>query len=198
MEEKPPSFEQCLVQYRDQHLAARNFAPKTRSEYLADLAQLLTFLTNVCALTSPTRVQKRRLEGFLAELDRRGLRGSSRPPQGGLHQVLLPLHQRHRRPALRPCLEADPTGRERLQPRVLSEGEYKRLQLSCAHDIRDAAVIELILQTGIGLSEAAALTTAAIELPARVSRDGPPGSVQVHGKGRKERTVTVNWRPARR
>ena len=50
------------------------------------------------------------------------------------------------------------------------------------------------MQTGIRLSEAAALTTADIELPARVSRDGPPGSMQVHGKRRKERTVTVNWR----
>lgn len=88
-----------------------------------------------------------------------------------------------------PTAKLIPPRRERLEPRVLSGGEYKRLQLSSTHDVRDAAVIELILQAGIRLSEAAALRTADIELPARVTREGPPSAVQVHGKGRKERTV---------
>lgn len=74
----PPSFEQCLEQYRDQHLAARNLAAETRREYLNDLAHLIAFLTNGCNLTSPARVEKRHLEAFLAALDRRGLRGPSR------------------------------------------------------------------------------------------------------------------------
>jgi integrase len=77
---------------------------------------------------------------------------------------------------------------------VLSETEYRTLQLACGHDVRDAAVIELILQTGMRLSEVAALRVPDLEMPARVSRDGPAGAVHVHGKGRKERTVTLNWK----
>jgi site-specific recombinase XerD len=60
--------------------------------------------------------------------------------------------------------------------------------------VRDAAVIELILQTGLRLAEVAALRTFDLELPARPSREHPPGAVHVQGKGRKQRTVTVNWR----
>lgn len=78
MEDAPPSFEQCLERYREQHLAARDLAAKTRREYLNDLAQLLAFLTDGCNLSSPTGVERRHLEGFLAELGRRVLRGSSR------------------------------------------------------------------------------------------------------------------------
>ena len=44
-------------------------------------------------------------------------------------------------------------------PRVLTEAEYGRLREVAAADPRSRAIVELFLQTGIRLSEAAALTT---------------------------------------
>ncbi len=145
-------------------------------------------------LTKADVIEKRHLEAFLADLDRRGLKGSSRRRKvaalksffGHLFDVgLIPAD---------PTQRLQPPAREHPQPRVLTEAEYQRLQLSCAHDVRDAAVIELILQTGLRLSEVAALRVSDLDLPARVKREGPPGAVHVQGKGRKERTVTLNWK----
>lgn len=78
---------------------------------------------------------------------------------------------------------------------MLSEAEYKRLQLACAHETRDPAIIELLLQTGMRLSELARLSIGSFELPVKISRDeGHVGSVHIHGKGRKDRTITLNWK----
>src|SRR5207237_1004644 len=94
-----------------------------------------------------------------------------------------------------PARKLIPPARERLQPRVLTETEYKHLQLACAHETRDAAIIELLLQTGIRLSELARLTLQNVELPAKINREeGNVGSVYVYGKGRKDRTITLNWK----
>jgi site-specific recombinase XerD len=69
------------------------------------------------------------------------------------------------------------------------------LQLACAHEIRDAAIIEVLLQTGLRLSELARLGLQSFELPAKINRDqGNVGSVHIYGKGRKDRTITLNWK----
>jgi integrase len=79
------------------------------------------------------------------------------------------------------------------EPRVLITKEYQALLRACSHEIRDAAIIEL-LQTGARLSELARLTLDDIDLPKRVSRD--PADTRrlfVHGKGIKERTISLIW-----
>jgi len=66
------------------------------------------------------------------------------------------------------------------------------------HEVRDGAILELLLQTGIRQSECAAIALGDIQLPARVSRDeGNVGSLRVHGKGRKDRVVTLNYKACR-
>jgi site-specific recombinase XerD len=193
-QEAQSDFNSALDQYRSQYIAARNLARRTRTEYQADLRQAIDFLIDVLQLTHPSQVERRHLESFLAELDRRGLKGSSRRRKvatlrsffGYLYQTgLIPTD---------PTTRLIPPEREYFQPRVLTETEYQRLQLACAHDVRDAAIIELILQTGLRLAEVASLKLADLELPARVNKDGPPGAVHVRGKGRKDRTVTLNWK----
>jgi site-specific recombinase XerD len=193
-QEAEADFNSALEQYRSEYVAARNLARRTRTEYLADLRQAIEFLTRELQLSHPSQVERRHLESFLAELDRRGLKGSSRRRKvaalrsffGYLYQTgLIPTDLTAR---------LIPPEREYFQPRVLTEAEYQGLQLACAHDVRDAAVIELILQTGLRLSEVASLKLADLELPARVNKDGPPGAVHVRGKGRKDRTVTLNWK----
>src|SRR5581483_10927161 len=94
-----------------------------------------------------------------------------------------------------PALKLVPPEREQTQPRVLSEQEYKRLLDVVQFHVRDAAIVELLLQTGMRLSEIAQLSLHDIQLPQRLSKEiGNVGSVTIHGKGRKIRTVTLNWK----
>jgi site-specific recombinase XerD len=185
----------ALTQYQALFLTARNLAPRTRREYVNDVDDLVDFLTSACAVFDAAAVTPFHLEAFLADLDRRGLRGSSRRRKvaslrsffGYLEDAGVIAHS--------PARKLVPPAREHRQPRVLTENEYKRLLEAVRGDVRDAAIVELLLQTGIRLTELARLTLADVELPAKATKDpGNVGSVHLQGKGRKERTVTLNWK----
>jgi integrase/recombinase XerD len=187
--EKPQnqiSLQDALKQYREVLLAARNLAPRTRIEYVNDLEDLIDFLESHCFLFLAHRVQRSHLESYFAELDRRGFTGNTRRRKyASLRSFFGYLHEAE-------LIDDDatqkliPPASEHYQPRVLTEGEYKRLQLAVAHEARDSAIIELLLQTGMRLSELSRLTVNDIDLPQKISReDGHVGSVHVLGKGRK-------------
>ena len=81
------------------------------------------------------------------------------------------------------------------EPRYLSEEEYRRLLRACSHHARDAAVIEVFLQTGMRLSELAGLTLSDVELPKRITRDiESMGSVRVRRKGGKVERIPLNYK----
>jgi site-specific recombinase XerD len=190
------SLTQAVDQYRGEYLTARNLAPLTRRAYLGDVSELVTFLAAHLQLTTIDQVERRHLERFLSELDHRGLSGVSRARKvATIRGFFAFLVQQGELPAS-PAEKLIPPERERPQPRVLSEAEYKRL-LSVVHgEIRDEAIIELLLQTGIRLAELARLKISDIELPAKVDREHT-GAVHIQGKGRKERTGTLNFKACR-
>src|SRR4051794_37032317 len=68
----------ALALYEASFLAARNFAHATRVKYRSDLTGLIRFLTEELGILRPDQVQRRPLERYMAELDRRQLKGSSR------------------------------------------------------------------------------------------------------------------------
>src|SRR5260221_656890 len=97
-----------------------------------------------------------------------------------------------------PTQQLIPPEREHKEPRFLTKQEYQALLRACSHETRDAAIIELILQTGIRLSEVARLTIHDIELPLRINRDPVnTGSIFLPGKGRKERSLPLNYKVCR-
>ncbi len=195
-EELPPiSLSDALDRYEQVLLPSRNLALRTRHEYLNDLTDLVTFLQQRCFLSLAYRVERNHLERYLAEMDARGLAGNTRRRKlASIRSFFIYLHDEELIPA-DPTRKLIPPARERPQPRVLSESEYKRLQLACAHETRDSAIIEVLLQTGCRLSEIARLTLQSVELPAKISQDeGVVGSLRMVGKGRKDRTVTLNWK----
>ena len=190
------SLSQAVDAYRDEYLTARNLAPLTRRAYLGDVSELVTFLSTQLGLASIDQVERRHLERFLAELDHRGLSGVSRARKVSTARSFFAfLVQQGLLPAS-PAEKLIPPERERPQPRVLSETEYKRLLDAVHGEIRDEAIIELLLQTGIRLAELARLKVSDVELPAKVDREHT-GAVHIHGKGRKERTVTLNFKVCR-
>jgi len=191
----PVTLEGALTAYKDVFLAGRNLAPRTRKEYLTDLAQLSTYLATAAGVSTVQAATRTHLEGFLASLDQQQLTGSTRRRKvAAIRSFFLFLEDAGHRVG-NPAGKLVPPEREWNQPRYLTEQEYKRLLAAVRHEIRDSAIIELLLQTGLRLSEVSRLQLSDIELPARVSREpGCVGSVRVQGKGRRQRTVTLNWK----
>src|SRR5215211_3337536 len=71
------TLEQAAERFERVHLAGRNLAATTRVEYLADLRDFTAFLKGN-SIERVTDVVPAHLSGFLAELDRRRLKGSTR------------------------------------------------------------------------------------------------------------------------
>ena len=69
---------QALEQYQAVFLASRKLAEPTRRAYVRDIQDLVRFLTEQGGISAPTDVNRTDLENYLAELDRRGLAGSTR------------------------------------------------------------------------------------------------------------------------
>jgi len=189
---------EALERYEREFLAARNLAPRTRGEYLRDLTIFAQFLHEAFGSASTGDVSRNHLNAYLAHLDNLHLAGTTRRRKVSSLSSLFGFLKSAGYLTQDPTEQLIPPEREQHRPRVLTEAEYKRLQLACAHETRDGAIIELILQTGLRLSEVSRLRVGDVNLPVKISKDeGGTGAVHVQGKGRKERAVTVNWKAAR-
>jgi site-specific recombinase XerD len=154
----------AVEEYKDIYMASRNFAPRTRVEYLHDVEDLIGFLVQL-GLKEVTDIGLPQLERYLAELDRRGSAGSTRKRKViSIRSFLLYLYQ-NQYIRINLAKKLIPPFAEAGSPRYLSKIECERLLLACAHNPRDSALIQLILQTGIKLSEVTRLTTNNLELP---------------------------------
>ncbi len=190
-------LDDALTLYRVEHFATRNFAERTRRDYALDIEDLITYLTGNANVTTVQAVTLRHLQGFLGELDRLGRAGSSRRRKVSSIRSFFLFLTKQKIIASDPTLDLTPPMREQTQPRVLSEGEYKRLREAAAYDPRDLAIIEVLLQTGMRLTELSRLTLKDVDLPqGRISKEDL-GSVTIQGKGRRTRTVTLNWKACR-
>lgn len=191
------TWDKALELFETFYMASRNLAPRTRVEYRTDIVQLIDFL-NGNGGPGPAEIGLSHLQAFLAHLDTRGLSGVTRRRKTAsikaffAYLVSVNLIPRNL------AQQLIPPEREYKEPRFLTIQEYQALLRACAHETRDAAIIELILQTGIRLSEVARLKIHDIELPLRINRDpANTGSLYVQGKGRKNRTLPINYKAGR-
>ena len=188
------ALKEALTQFETIYMPSRDWAQKTRINYRNDIADLLRLLKKR-GKAHPNRVDLQDLQAYMAELDRRGYAGTTRRRKTSSIKSFFGLLKQYGYTTNNVAERLFPPAREHKEPRVLSKREYQALLRACSHDTRDAAIIELLLQAGIRLSELARLTLDDIELPKRISRDAAnTGSVFVHGKGRKERTITLNYK----
>ena len=160
----PLILDQAFTEYRQVYVSARNLAHKTRVDYTIDVTQLLTFLRDR-GITQVVQLDLSQLNGFLADMDTRELSGYTRRRKVSSIKSFCSFLEAMGYVTKNPAHRLIPPKRETTTPRVLTEGEYKRLQLAVANQPRDAAIIEVLLQTGIRLSEIAGLTLTDIEIP---------------------------------
>jgi site-specific recombinase XerD len=175
-------------------MPARNLADRTRQEYIKDLADLTVFLAQQ-GITKLADIDHQALERYQAEMDRRSYQASTRNRK--TYAIKSFFNFLHRRGVIAENVAHDliaPKPQKR-EPRFLSEEEYKRLLRVCSHHPRDAAIIELFLQTGMRLSELANLTLDDIELPKKISRDPEHiGTVRMTRKRGKSQTIPLNYK----
>lgn len=175
------------------HLAAERMAPATRAAYSATIAQLEAFLTAQRLPTTVRQLQPDHLEAFIVWLYERQLRPATILAR---HHALArffgwlvdegeltdsPMGQLPRPTALLP------------HPTVVSAGQVEALLAACAgfrfEDVRDAALIRVLVDTGLRLTEVAGRQVADIDFDLN--------AVYVAGAGRAPRAVPFD-RPAAR
>ncbi len=185
------SIQAAVDGYKGIFMPYRNFAERTRSEYAHDLQDFARFLQ----ANGIERVAELRLPGvqrYAANLEERGFASQTRKRRmvtvrsflSFLFQSGLLDHDLAKQVVL-PFAESG-------SPHVLMPLECERLRQVSAGDLRDLAMVELLLQTGLRLSELQALTTDDLVL---VTSRSDGGAVRIRGvRGRKDRILTLDRR----
>jgi integrase/recombinase XerC len=151
------SLKQGIEDYKEIYLRYRNFADRTRVEYVNDLLDLARFLEGL-RVDTVGKVTLPHLMRYVAELEKRGFAGSTRKRKViSIRSFFGFLHSEgHIQTDIGKRLIVPFVGAKK--PRYLTKEEYTRL-LDCAKsNKRDYAIIQLFLHTGIKLSELVGLT----------------------------------------
>ena len=163
-------------------MPARNLSPRTRTEYANDIKDLIAFLVSKGIEAWP-QVGLTDLNKYMAELDRRGLKPSSRNRKAYAIKTFFAFLQQSGRTDTNQADQLIPPKIPKREPRFLSEAEYLAL-LAQISNSRDKAIVMLFLQTGMRLSELVGLNVSDVQLPKRVSKNPEDvGLVHVSRKG---------------
>src|SRR5512144_647262 len=187
---------EALARFCDVEMPARNLSPETRRGYTYDLSEWVAGtppLLSVAALSTDV------IARYLSALDERGLKGSTRHRKVAAIKTFLRFLEREG------GLPIDFSSRiswpevQRDEPRALSVPEYAALLREAGHHLRDAAILELLLQTGIRLAELTALTVDDVSLPTKPSLDpvNGYGLLRVRRKGRRLQELILNYKACR-
>lgn len=190
-----PSIRRAIRLFELVGMPARNLSQRTREEYGKDLRLMATFCeghgrVQADQLTLPL------METYQAEMDNRGYASASRQRKTYAIRAFLSFLHRQGIMAQDIGRRLIPPRRTKKEPRFLTRSEYQALMRACQHDPRDAAIIELLLQTGIRRAEVVRLTLDDIlELPERPTPDPDNvGYIHVRRQGSKEVTIPLNYK----
>lgn len=177
----------ALDDYRTVYMAYRNFAERTREEYLNDLEDLVGFLEK-SGINLVKEIGLQSIERYVAHLEQRGFAGLTRKRKVVVIRSFLLFLYRDGYITTNIASKIVLPFTESTTPNVLTQTECNQLRKACANNPRDAAIIELLLQTGIKLSELVHLTVSDMQLNEKDS-----GFIRILGtRGKKERLIPLN------
>src|SRR6266536_726123 len=146
------ALKKALDDYKTVYMPYRNFAERTRVEYLNDIEGLVEFLEE-SGINQIKELGLPIIERYVAHLEQRGFASLTRKRKVvAIRSFLSFVHQdgyidtNIAKKVVLPFTEST-------LPHVLTKTEYDRIRSACADNPRDGAIIELLLQTGIKLSE---------------------------------------------
>ncbi len=181
------TWQKALEEFEMVYMPSRNLAPRTRVEYLHDLHAFIGFLQQ-SGRHRVGEIATRHVDRYLAQLEEQGISGATRKRKAITIRSFLNflfrssyLTQDISRQVILPFAEAT-------TPRILTQTEYQRLLQACRANIRDMAIITLLLQTGIRLSELTRLTIPDID----IHKTGTGEMRIVPSGSRKGRVVPLN------
>jgi len=166
-------------------LQGQNFSPKTVRAYGDDLSQFLTWVEkNRVDWDSPTRFSRGDIEGFMQYLAAQRRSGVTRVRKLAAIRKFFTFLEENNILAANPAHTVKGARREEKEPNILYKEQYKALLYEASDNIRDYAIIQTFLQTGIRLSELANVRVDDLDLEHRIL------TVR-QGKGKKDRQIPL-------
>lgn len=151
----PVSFESALRNFAA-YLKSQNRSTATIVAYRNDIEQLGQYLLTR-RITQATTVQTTHLQDYLAQLATKSYTAKSISRKINSIKTFFKFLAQEKTLGENPALPLTHPKYETKPPRILTPVEYRSLRDACRLDIRVCAVVELLLQTGIRISELANL-----------------------------------------
>jgi integrase/recombinase XerC len=166
-------------------LQGQNFSPRTLRAYGDDLTQFLAFVEkNRVDWDSPTRFDRADIEGFMQYLAAQRRSGVTRVRKLAAIRKFFTFLEENQILAANPAHTVKGARREEKEPNILYKEQYKALLYEASDNIRDYAIIQTFLQTGIRLSELVNLRVDEVDFEHRIL------TVR-QGKGKKDRQIPL-------
>jgi site-specific recombinase XerD len=173
-----------LASSLDQFLRELDKSPLTIVAYRTDNQQFLAWLTEYDAvITTPQQVKRNYVNEYLRYLANNGRAGTTRSRKLVSIQRFFSHLVKEGIIPLSPAATVDRPRKERKPKHYLRPDEYTKLLASAGGNVRDFALLQLFLQTGIRVSEAAAICLHDLDLEHK--------TLTIHGKGSKERIIPL-------
>ncbi len=186
------SVRDAFGQFREWLDTTRTLGERTKVEYRDDVVRLIDFLTDSCRITAITAVERGHLVRCIDALTTAGQAANTRRRVVAAVRLFFRVLAQEGVLPRSPAQLLLPPPREDRPPRILTQAEYERLR-GAAEDSRASALIELVLQTGLSLSEIARLKLNDVTLPSPATMPAV-GSVRIAGRNHRSRAVTLNTR----
>ncbi len=187
------TLRKALDDYKTVYMPYRNFAERTREEYLNDLEDLVEFLEK-SGINHVREVGVPIIERNVAHLEQEGFASLTRKRKVVAIRSFLSFLYREgyidaniAKSIVLPFTESN-------TPYFLTQTESALIRNACADNPRDSAIIELFLQTGIKLSELIHLTLNDTEIGGTEETEKKnAGFIRIlGGRGKKERVIPLN------
>ena len=166
-------------------LQGQNYSPKTLRAYGDDLHQFLEWVKkNRVDWDAPTRFSRADIEGFMQYLAAQRMSGVTRVRKLAAIRKFFAFMAENKILAGNPANTVKGARREEKEPNILYKEQYKALLYEASDNIRDYAIIQTFLQTGIRLSELVNLRVDDVDSEHRIL------TVR-QGKGKKDRQIPL-------
>ncbi|MDP2727516.1 MAG: tyrosine-type recombinase/integrase [Dehalococcoidia bacterium] len=173
-------------------LEAQNKTPATIYTYTSAVAQFGEYLVTMGMPTNPAAIHREHIESFIAHLLKVSKPATANNRYRGLQSYFKWLLEEGEITA-NPLAKMKPPKIPEMTPDVLTPEQIEKLLKACQggsfEERRDAAIIRVLLDTGLRRAELAGLTLEDVDLGNKTLR--------VMGKGQRERIVALGAKAAR-